>query len=301
VTVPVALFAYTRADTLARTLASLRENGVPLIYAFSDGPKTPAQASAVAAVRDLLRGIEWAEVRRVERPENLGLGRSIRAGVAAVLTEHERVIVFEDDLVAAPGTYRYLCAALDHYAGDENVLSITGYTHPRVVPRGVRAPYFDGRTECYVWATWRRGWVGMEKDALTLMQEAEGRGVARDGYGIDLVHMARDELRRNIWAVRWTYLHLARGGLCLRPPWNLVHHIGVGGPATNAGSDYYWSIPIAGVPPEDPIAWPAPVEHPECPRLWRKAAGPMGMRVAMATNLLGSFLHRLSTRRSARS
>jgi hypothetical protein len=293
VTVPVVLFAYTRTDTLARTLASLRENGVPLIHAFSDGPRTAAQAPAVAEVRALLRGIHWAEVRLVERPENLGLGRSIRAGVTAVLAEHERILVFEDDLVAAPGTYRYLCAALERYRNDENVLSVTGFTHPRIVPRGVRGPYFDGRTECYVWGTWRRAWAGMEKDALTLMREAEARGVDRRAYGDDLVYMARDELARNIWAVRWTYLHLARGGLCLRPPRNLVHHIGVGGPATNAGNDYYWSIPIAGAPPAEPIEWPAPVEHPASRGLWRKAAGPVGLRVAMATNVLGSLLRRL--------
>jgi hypothetical protein len=290
--VPVVLFAYARVDTLARTLASLRENRVPLVYAFSDGPKTADQAPAVAAVRALLREIDWAEVRLVERPENLGLGRSIRAGVGEVLGHHESVLVFEDDLVCAPGTYAYLCAALERYRDVPNVLSVTGYTHPRVVPRGVTGPYFDGRAECYVWRTWRRGWEGMEKDALTLMREAEARGIDPRRYGDDLVDMAKAEQARNIWAVRWSYLHVARGGLCLRPPRNLVHHIGLGAGATNAGYDYRWSIPVAGTPPAAPIPWPAPVEHPECARLWQRACGPTGAVVGQLQNLLGNWFRR---------
>jgi len=53
-TIPIILFAYTRPDHLRRTLACLRENQVPLIYAFSDGPRTPDKAPLVAQVRDIL-------------------------------------------------------------------------------------------------------------------------------------------------------------------------------------------------------------------------------------------------------
>ena len=72
--VPIILFAYARPDHLRRTLACLRENRVPLIYAFSDGPRRPDKAPLVAQVREILRGIEWCEVVLCERGVNLGLG-----------------------------------------------------------------------------------------------------------------------------------------------------------------------------------------------------------------------------------
>ena len=49
--IPVVLFVYARPDHLRQTLDCLRENHVPLIYAFSDGPRTPDKVPAVAQVR----------------------------------------------------------------------------------------------------------------------------------------------------------------------------------------------------------------------------------------------------------
>ncbi len=293
-TVPVALFTYSRTDCLEQTLQCLRENGVPRIYAFSDGPRSPDQRPAVERVRRTLLAVDWTEMRLVERTENLGLGVSIRTGVEEVLAAHEAVIVFEDDMRCVPGTYAYLCDALERYRDEPAVLSVTGWTHPRVTPAGVDAPYFDGRAECWVWGTWRRAWRGMEKDALTHMQEAAARGIDPRRYGDDLVEMAREEKVRNIWAVRWSFLHIASRGLCLRPPRSLVDHIGFGPQATNAGADFSWSNPTLGPVPSPPVRWPPPAEHPDCPRLWRRACGGPRRRLRHAlASLVGRVRRRL--------
>jgi hypothetical protein len=267
----VALFAYVRTDCLEQTLRCLRENGVPLIYAFSDGPRSPEQAEAVEQVRRILRAVRWAEMRLVERPRNLGLGVSIRTGVEEVLAQHESVIVVEDDMRCIPGTYDYLCQALERYRDEPKVLSVTGWTHSRVTPAGVDGPYFDGRAECWVWRTWRRAWRGMEKDALTHLRKAAARGIDPARYGDDLPEMARMEKAKNIWAVRWSYLHIAEGGLCLRPPRSLVEHVGFDATATNAAADFSWLHPSLGPLPASPVRWPEAVEHPDCARLWRTA------------------------------
>jgi len=269
--VPVALFAYLRTDCLARTLGYLKENGVPLIYAFSDGPRSPADMEAVQGVRRLLRSVDWAELKVVERPWNLGLGVSIRAGVEEVLAAHESVVAVEDDLEFIPGTYDFLCDALQRYRDAPEVMSVTAWTHPRTTPAGVKGPYFDGRTECLFWGTWRRAWQGMERDALAHMRDAVARGIDPARYGDDLVEMARNEKVRNIWAVRWSYLHIAKGTLCLRPPHSLVTHAGLDVHATNAGADTRWLNSQLGPLPQHPIQWPEPVEHPECPGLWQRA------------------------------
>jgi hypothetical protein len=272
--VPIALFVYARPNHLQQTLERLRTNQVPLIYAFSDGPRTPDKEPAVAAVREILRTIDWCEVVLCEREENLGLGKSILTGVTSVLSKHEAIIVFEDDLICVPGTYQYLCAALDAYRDNFSVMSVTGWTHPSVTPSNViEQPYFDGRAECWVWGTWARVWQDMDKDANTLMQMCEALGIDVYSYGEDLPAMAAVEIQQNIWAVRFLYLHLLHKGLCLRPPHSMVEHIGFDSQATNASDGSQWSNPPLKACPALPEEWPDSIEHPECAHLWQMTCG----------------------------
>lgn len=271
--IPVVLFAYARPAHLARTLASLRANGVPRIEAFADGAKGAGDAAAVAETRALLRAADWCEVRIVERAENLGLGRNVLAGVSEVAAREEAFVVWEDDLVAVPGTYAWVCAALRAYADDARVTSVTAWTHPRVTPGGVgEAPYLDARAECWVWGAWARSWRGMtEATAVEKLRAARRRGIAPDAYGRDLPAMARVEARKNIWAVRWIYHHFATGGLCVRPPWSMVEHIGFDAAATHAAEAVEWENPPLRAAPPIPARWPEPAEHPACRGLWQRA------------------------------
>ena len=106
-----------------------------------------------------------------------------------------------------------------------------------------------------------------EETARQKLALAARQGIPPDAYGSDLPAMAREEQRKNIWAVRWLYHHLSRGGLCLRPPWSMVEHIGFDPTATNAASAVQWANPPLRSAPGLPSAWPA-AEHPECRPLW---------------------------------
>lgn len=272
--IPVVLFAYARPDHIQQTLESLRANNVPLLYVFSDAPKTPDKAPLVAAVRDIIRAIDWCDVSVVEREENLGLGKSILTGVTDIFRTHDTLIVFEDDLICVPGMYDYLCAALNHYRDDPRVMSVTGWTHPRITPSDITdQPYLDGRAECWVWGTWARVWKGMDKDALTLMRECENQGIDVFKYGTDLPKMAKRELQANIWAVRFLYHHIRYGGLAVRPPHSMVEHIGFDDLATNSEGALEWQNPPLKPTPPIPTRWPDPVENRQCSILWQRAYG----------------------------
>lgn len=286
--IPTVVFAHARPAHLARLLGCLRTDRVPRIIAFSDGPKTPALAGRVAEVRAMLRVIDWCEVELVEREENLGLGRSILTGVSAVAERHEAFVVWEDDLVCVSGTHAWMSAALRAYADDPRVMSVTGWTHPRVTPPGIgERPYFDAHAESWSWGTWARAWRGMtDEDALTKLRAAEARGIAAEAYGADLPRMAAEEMRKNLWAVRWMYHHLAHGGLCLHPPWSMVDHAGFDAEATHAAVAFGWDQSSLRAAPPIPAAWPEPAEHPGC-RVLRRRAQPRG---------LGWFWHRARAR-----
>ncbi len=247
---------------------------MPLLYVFSDGAKTPDKQDAVDKVRQILHAIDWCETRIIERQENYGLGRSILAGVNSIFEQHNSALIFEDDLICVPGTYEYLCSALDYYADNEKVTSVTGWTHPRVIPTDVsQLPYFDGRSECLVWGTWRRVWPGMTRNAIEWMKEAERKGIDIYRYGADLPIQAQGELIRNIWAVRFLYMQIAQGGLCLRPPHSMVEHLGVGVDATNSmGADELRNPPLQPCPPI-PQQWPEAIENSQCPQLWQQWYG----------------------------
>jgi putative methyltransferase (TIGR04325 family) len=264
--IPVALFAYARPDHLKRTLSSLRQNKVTLLYIFSDAPRTPDKAEKVDQVRIILREIDWCKVVLCERKYNLGLGRSILTGVTDVLRKHDACIVLEDDLICVPGTFEYLSTALKKYQNNTNVMSVTGWTHPSITPTDVETtPYFDGRAECWVWGTWSRAWSGMnDQTAQEMMLKAEILGVDRNSYGFDLPKMAETELERNIWAVRFLYFHILNKGLCLRPPWSMVEHIGFDDLATNARDSNQLTNGELLSCPSIPIVWPEAVEKIEC-------------------------------------
>jgi len=296
--IPVILFAYDRPGHLRRTLDCLRENRVPLICAFSDGAKMPDREPAVAEVRDILRSIDWCEMVLCERDTNLGLGRSVLAGVTEVLSRHEAAIIFEDDHVCVPGAYDYLCAALEHYRDDDRVMSVTGWTHPLITPEDITdRPYFDGRAECWVWGTWAGAWRGMDVDAETLMGQCRDRGIDIYKYGADLVDMAQAEREQNIWAVRLLYAHILKKKLCLRPPWSMVENIGMDPAATNTRTDSWLKNPPLRPCPPVPEQWPEPAEHPDCADLWRRQCGarpPLLRRLyrsarRMASNIFSDF------------
>jgi hypothetical protein len=244
----------------------------------------------------MLRAVDWCELELHERTENLGLGRSILTGVTEALNRHQAVIVFEDDLICVAGTYKYLTAALERYRDDPRVFSVTGWTHPRVTPSDIgEQPYFDGRAECWSWGTWGRAWQGMDRPAMELLRACRARGIDPAHYGYDLPQTAAAELRMNVWAVRFLYLHIMNKALCLRPARSLVDHIGWGAGATNASAASDWANPPLQPCPPIPDRWPEPVEAPACAGLWT-CAYPSPPRVSLLRHLrifLGRIRHRL--------
>lgn len=266
IAIPVVLFAYKRIDTLRVTLDSLRKNNVGLLIVYSDAAKSEADSHAVCEVRALLSKIDWCDTELHFAEQNKGLGQSIKDGLDNVFSRFEAAIVCEDDLEFVEGTLEYLSSALRHYADDNKVMSVTGYTNANITPADVGSnPYFDGRFECWLWGTWRRVWKDMQSHtALEMMNIVKDRGEDPYAWGGDLPYMAKTELRSNIWAVRMCYLHIMNHGLCLRPPWSMVNHIGWGDGSTNCCARNWEFNGVLKDSPPIPSAWPEPKANPEC-------------------------------------
>lgn len=240
-TAPVVLFAYNRPDHLARTLAALRANTLApgtLLYVYSDGPKSPADASGVAQVRDLARSLDgFASVRLIEREANMGLARSVIAGVSEVLGEHGRAVVLEDDLVTSPRFLEYMNTALVHYRDDPKVMSVTGYTFPE---RGLRIPpdyafdaYSHYRCSSWSWGTWADRWSLVDWDMTwydALMDDERLQAAFLRGGPDMLATVAQLRAGKiDAWAIRFCYAHAQNDMRCIYPVKSLVNNIGLDG------------------------------------------------------------------------
>jgi hypothetical protein len=253
----VALFAYRRYDQLARTLQCLREAGVEVLYVFSDGPADAGAAADVELVRRRLRAIDWAQVELFEQPRNLGLSRSIRAGLDRVLGDHPAVVVIEDDVSVAPEFHTYACRALEHYRDDLRVAGITGLRYP--FDRGVLKDYpydvfHSPRFSSWGWATWRDRWESFEFDSGRLRERiAASPGIEPENAGADMAAMIIDSVVHETLAGSWdvvcaTNMLLDRQ-LFVTPVWNMVENSGL---AHGTHAD--------GAPPWE-LAWEPPPAH----------------------------------------
>ena len=74
------------------------------------------------------------------------------------------------------------------------------------------------------------------------MQKCQAEGIDVCRYGADLTGMVEIELQTNVWAVRFLYSHILNRGLCLRPSWGMVGHIGPDADATYVDAESWARI-----------------------------------------------------------
>jgi hypothetical protein len=254
---PVVLFAYRRHEQLAQTLACLRENGIELLYAFSDGAAGEAAAPDVERVRELLRAIDWARLELVEQPRNIGLSRSVRTGLDRVFEDHEAAVVIEDDVCVSPDFYDYASRALEYYREEPRVAGITGLRYP--FDRAAFADYpFDvfhsPRFSSWAWSTWRDRWRSFEFDHAVL-RERIGATQRFDPAeaGTDMAAMIVEsvvtERLQGSWDVVCATNMLLAGTSFVTPTWNMVENGGFE-TGTHAHGLPSWQL-----------SWEAPPEH----------------------------------------
>lgn len=240
---PVGVFAFNRLDLLQRTLSALEVcDGFRSteVHVFSDAAREDCESDPdeVAQVRSWLEG--WCLRHGAtlhEAATNQGLRRSITSGVSALLKDHDRVIVLEDDIVVAPRFLTFMNGALDAYRDRAEVFQVSGY----FIPHSGKLPPIGllGVPACWGWATWQRAWQHYRDDAAQLLSEVGLRDVhafdIRGSYGY------LDALRRNAegsldtWFVRWYASVFLHGGLTVYPGQSLTRNIGFGDRGTNCG------------------------------------------------------------------
>ena len=231
---PVLLFAHDRPELLARTLESLGRNdlaGVSDLTIHCDAPRSPESEKGAAAVRSLARATTgFRSVTVHEAVEHQGTDRSLVSGVTRAFEVHDRVIVVDEDLEMSPHFLAFVNQALERYADDERVVSVSGYTGP--VPGPLPETYFLPGAHCWGWGTWRRGWRLFEPDARALLDQILRRRLIWQ-YDCEGAEPLTTFLARAIqsgessWILRWTGSAILHDKLTLYPGGSLVRKTGM--------------------------------------------------------------------------
>jgi GT2 family glycosyltransferase len=269
---PIVLFVYNRPDHTRRTLDALAANPLATdsdLIIYADGPKKPEHVPAVEKTRQVAREASgFKSVRWVERAENLGLAKSIMAGVSEVCADRGRVIVVEDDLVVSPDFLRFLNAGLERYQNDTNVLQVSGYAYP-VHDRSIPQAFFLPMVSCWGWATWSRAWMKFDPQ-MAALQRLDRDPAARRSFNMDDTYdyygMACQQRRGKIdsWGIRWQLSLFAHGGLVLYPRDSLVYNAGADASGTHGiGQPAFQRELGHGDPEISAVRWPSDVTADE--------------------------------------
>lgn len=243
-TAPIALFIYNRLWHTQQVIKSLLLNSQAQesdIFIFSDGKKATDTTDAVDHVRAYIATISgFKSVTIIERDHNMGLARSIIAGVSHVLSRSDRVIVLEDDITVSPYFLEFMNAGLEKYALDERVGSINAYVYP--VKKQLPENFFLQYADCWGWGTWRRSWNLFNPDGAQLLLVLRDKNYT---YRFDFsdtfpfAQMLEQQVLGKIdsWAIRWQASLFLAGKLSLYPSQSLINNIGFDGSGIHGGYD----------------------------------------------------------------
>jgi len=259
-TAPVAYFAFNRPEHTRRTLAALAANelaGDTDLYIFCDGPRSKSDEKAVAQVREICRNISgFASLHINEQSVNQGLANSLIAGISFVFEKHERVIVFEDDVLASPGTLRFLNTSLDWYQSTPVVFNISAWSpDPQKMGFPIDYPwdvYFIPRFNCWGWATWKDRWQSIDWDPSSALTHLNNpyvlRGFSQGGSDVPPMMQGFYNKRNNSWAVRADFARFTHGRLGLNPIHAYVENIGNDNSGTHSGEASQYVVDISLAP-----------------------------------------------------
>lgn len=238
---PVVIFAYRRSMHLRHTLkclAECKEFASSPVIIYVDGPRDNTESADVEATRAAAKEMLGERARYVFHEKNMGLARSVIAGVDEIVSQYGRAIVVEDDLWMSPQFLEFMNRALDRYADDESVFQVSGYMFGKPELASQTTALFLPFIGSWGWATWHRAWCSFDPDAtgwLSLRSDS----AARRRFNLDNSYDYTTMLFRQMtgqgqsWAIRWYWSVFKANGLVLYPPVSLVRNTGLDGSGTH--------------------------------------------------------------------
>lgn len=238
---PISITVYDRFDHLRQTINALKGNPEAtetVLYIFSDAPRS-GHEEKIEKVRAFVRKIEgFAEVRAHFQETNSYV-RNIREALEFPLRDFGRLIRMEDDIVVSPHFLSFMNTALDRYADDRRVFSISGYV-PNLPNLGLRTAFLSKDFSAWGFATWAdrqiTNCIERRDYYRAFGSNPAARNAARRLHPLMLPTLRLIERgRANPDDYKVSAHQFLSGSFSLKPPVSLVRNIGFDGSGMAGG------------------------------------------------------------------
>lgn len=238
---PIILFTYNRPSHTKLTVEALKKNRLAKdseLHIYSDGILNGSDRESVAEVRKFIAEIEgFKSVHILEREGNLGLSGNIIDGVSSILSNHDRVIVLEDDLITSPWFLTFMNEALESFKNETKIGHIHGFCFPI---ENLPETFLINWCGSWGWATWRRAWHRFNPNGEELLTELKKRKLTHrfnfnGKYPYTRMLQQQVKGKNNSWAIRWNASLFLNDVLSLNAGRSLVQNIGFDGTGMHCG------------------------------------------------------------------
>jgi len=158
-TTPVLLIAFNRPDTTKEAFESIRNAKPKKLYVAIDGPRShkPAEELLCKEVLAITKQVDWeCDAKYLIRKKNIGCKLGVTSALSWALEKEDRIIIIEDDIVAAPSFFSFAEELLERYKDDKRIAMISANQY---TPIEMEDDYlFTKYGHIWGWATWKRIW-----------------------------------------------------------------------------------------------------------------------------------------------
>jgi hypothetical protein len=242
---PVIFIVFSRPETTRRVLERIREARPPKLLVVCDAARAnrPGEADRVAEVRKLIaEGVDWpCEILTDYAEANLGCRERVFSGLDWAFSLVEEAIILEDDCLPHPSFFGYCETLLERYRNEPRVFHIGANNFQGWRRRTGKSYFFSKYNHIWGWATWRRAWRLIDRDAACWLDpqrrariEAGFDTPAERAYWSAIFDtIPSPTARPDTWDYSWMLTCWDHAGLAVYPERNLVENIGFGDHSTH--------------------------------------------------------------------
>jgi glycosyltransferase involved in cell wall biosynthesis len=250
---PILFLAFNRPEATEVTFNRIREIQPSKLYVAIDGPRkdNSNEIELCKQVADITHKVDWSSnVYYLIREENLGCRDAIVDAISWVLSQEDRVIIIEDDVVPEIAFFRFADDLLELYKDNERVGMISGNNNT-FLDNPDADYYFSKYAHIWGWATWQRVWSKFDVSCPEMKNTIRSKNLKKFVKHNDELKffkwfftywykkMARNEA--NAWGPFFFFFIFSNDLFSIVPTSNLAMNIGTEGLHTIKQSErHYW-------------------------------------------------------------
>ena len=135
---PVLITVYDRFDSLQNAISNLQKNELSKqtdLYIVSDYAYDVKHEEIINQIREYIKNIKgFKSVEGIFWDSNKGSFDSWYDATKYIFSKHDRLIIFEDDILVSNKFLEYMNTALEFYEDDKRIISIASHVHYKNIP-----------------------------------------------------------------------------------------------------------------------------------------------------------------------